>query len=88
MKKETVKEEIKLYPNPADDSFLLEFEVPTEEKAQITVTDINGKVVLSETVSGSKIYKKQINSSSFADGTYILDIKQGDTHISKKVVVK
>ncbi|MFZ5554548.1 MAG: T9SS type A sorting domain-containing protein [Bacteroidota bacterium] len=87
-KKSPAGEEIKLSPNPADDSFLLEFEVPGEEKAQITVTDINGKIVLSETVSGSKIYKKQVNSSSFADGTYILNITQGDTRISKKIVIQ
>jgi len=88
MKKEAVKEEVKLYPNPADDTFMIEFDLPSEEKAIISATDINGKVVFTETISGSKKYKKQVNTSEFADGTYILDIKQGDTHITKKVVIK
>lgn len=55
---------ISIYPNPAKGNFVLETSV--SEKQQMQIIDVNGKVVLSSTISGTTT----VDVSSLSEGVY------------------
>ncbi|MBU6325591.1 MAG: T9SS type A sorting domain-containing protein, partial [Bacteroidetes bacterium] len=62
---------LRAFPNPSDGNIVLEFESVEEGKAEISVYDINGKIVLSETVktiAGTNQCKKTL--AHLSDGMY------------------
>jgi hypothetical protein len=69
-----VKEEItevkaKIYPNPANHSFKIEFDKTPEESYKVTIFDVTGKEVLSKQV------RDKVNTilvSDLAKGTYFV----------------
>lgn len=75
----------KVYPNPAND-FLYVSASNLMNDASITIVDILGKAILSETVSPNKTLL--LNTSSFKKGIYFLILNDGMNSVSKKVVVE
>jgi len=63
---------INLYPNPTDGIVNLEFE--KEGVYGISITDMSGKVLFRETVSGQIV---QMDITNFASGIYLLTIDNG-----------
>lgn len=81
---------IKTYPNPTEDIFYTEIELPTTATITITLTDINGKTI--KTLY-QDLGKKGINTFSFSlqplpAGIYFLNIAQQGKMLSSKRVVK
>jgi len=79
---------IGFYPNPGNGDFTLEFNLEEEkDEAIISIHDLTGKVVYTETVKGKGNYKKQITLNE-PSGIYILKIQQGKKAITKKLVIQ
>ena len=73
-------EEINVYPNPATSVI----NVANAENAQVSVFDINGKLMVSvESASANQT----IDASNFANGLYYVRITDGNNVITKKVNV-
>ncbi|MBC8645453.1 T9SS type A sorting domain-containing protein [Flavobacterium lindanitolerans] len=73
--------EIKLYPNPNNGQFQLDF---AGENADITVFDSLGKNILSKKVASQEV----IDLGNAQKGIYIIQIKSGNSTVSKKVAIK
>ncbi|MBE8725042.1 Ig-like domain-containing protein [Flavobacterium hungaricum] len=76
---------IGIYPNPSTNNelhFLLP-EMPNGNTAVITVSDLNGRTVLTENLSSSG----QINHD-LGEGIYIVNIASKDFNVTKKLIVK
>jgi hypothetical protein len=79
---------VRIYPNPVKDE--LTISINTNEKAlDLAVTDIHGRVVVSEklTLAGSD-YKKKMDVSLFSRGVYFIRLSSGEKSYSEKVVVQ
>jgi uncharacterized protein YjdB len=75
---------ITIYPNPSTDQFNVEFpELESGDTASITVSDKNGKTVLTERLLTSG----QINHH-LASGLYIVNINSNEFNVTKKLIVK
>jgi len=82
-------EELRFSPNPNNGQFHLEFRLSANGNVNIRVASSNGKIVYKEEVkdfSGS--YSNDINLGSSEKGIYLLEIKQGEKVIVKKIVVQ
>jgi hypothetical protein len=66
MDKETV--EFNISPNPSSGNFTVDFNLGSKGKINISITDIEGKIVLKETVEGKEKYSLPINISKEAKG--------------------
>jgi bacillopeptidase F len=73
----------KLFPNPAKDSFILDWENGTI--GRVTITDITGKVVrnLVNVESGTLINTTRLNQ-----GVYLVSLQVNDYRITNKLVVQ
>lgn len=86
------QEEAKLnvYPNPATNAFFIETTVDDELEYTIQVFDIAGRMVYNHTATGKNKPKFEVNTSAFADGTYLVKVlSSGNTTFNEthKVIV-
>ena len=72
----------KLYPNPAFDDVVY---ITTEKNArkEIMVYDVFGEIVLTD-----RILNTSMNISSLVPGVYVLQVKEENKTITRKLVVK
>jgi len=70
-----------VYPNPTDGLFTLEFD--TDGVYNLTLTDMSGKVLFYETVSGQSV---QIDITNYFAGVYLLKINNGKGQTTKRIV--
>jgi hypothetical protein len=79
-----VVNEVKVYPNPNNGSFIIE--LPTGmEQANIAVLDMAGKVIVKQTANGSKV---QVDLGSVARGMYMVNVTNGSEIFRTKVSVQ
>ena len=91
LKKESIKSTITLYPNPAKKYFVLNFESNNENKVNIQITDITGRVVKTIVTTAGKgdnnitvydIYK-------ITKGTYLVNVLMGNELLgTQKLIVQ
>jgi hypothetical protein len=79
-------ENMKLYPNPNDGKFNLNFNLKSKGDAEVTVYNVEGKQVYNEKLLDFQgEYNKPIDISSNAKGIYFVKIRQGDHTQVKKI---
>jgi len=77
---------VKLYPNPNNGHFSIEFINPLQnDKSEIVITDLAGKQVYNEPVFKEET-KKQIDVSGSRSGIYVMMIKDKDILVTKKFI--
>ena len=73
--------QISIYPNPNSGSFVIE---PNNKNKQIMqIYDINGRLVLSQTMNG----KTNIDASNLFEGIYNISIINNDGVVNKRLVI-
>jgi hypothetical protein len=66
---------LKIYPNPANDVLNVSFNTNGEESIQIRILDLNGKVIKSGmSFDGTGFFEEQLNLDSISKGIYLLEI--------------
>ncbi|HEX7415234.1 MAG TPA: T9SS type A sorting domain-containing protein [Bacteroidia bacterium] len=75
------KEQINIYPNPNNGSFVIEPSNNTKQTMQ--VYDVNGKIVLSQTING----KTTIDASSLNEGVYNISLISNEGVVNKRLVI-
>jgi len=73
---------IKLYPNPADDYFLVQAD--NKDPYLVKIIDILGNVIYEKKISTSS----EINTSSFLNGFYIVEISFSNKKYRTKLIIK
>jgi|GEM_PF-724509 len=71
-----------IYPNPTPLGYV-NIKSKTSEAMKVAVYDILGKQVISKTVNDNRL-----NVSSLNTGLYLMKVSQGDTTVTKKLVIK
>lgn len=86
-----ISENGKVYPNPSSESYLnVLFEVPSNQKINVEVIDLNGRIISLMQNYQAKTGRNQLRFSTLplAHGTYILRIRNDESLIySEKFVV-
>ena len=77
--------EISVYPNPSSGVFTIQLDGFSNESLAIEIFDVSGRVVFSYSVTTDT--KFQLDLSSFAKGTYQLQLVAGENKIVKRIVL-
>lgn len=85
VKNENLNPGISIYPTPAINDLFIKIENPTGSQL-ITLTDITGKIVLTEKAEMNNITKISVNE--IAAGQYTVTIRDSKTSYSKSVQIK
>jgi hypothetical protein len=73
--------QLTLYPNPNKGSFTIELN--SEAKQTLQIFDVNGKLVLTQTISG----KTNIDATNLAEGVYNLNLISNQGVANKRLVI-
>ena len=77
---------VKLYPNPNNGHFTIEFRNPVQsDKSEIIITDLAGKQVYNNHVLKDETLK-QIDLSDGRSGIYVMMIKEKEILVTKKFI--
>lgn len=78
-----------IFPNPAKENVNLKIQLPsTENKAEIEIVNINGKVVKNISFQNSEINTFQFYTNDLPRGLYLVTLKTSRYIISKKLILK
>jgi hypothetical protein len=73
--------QISIYPNPNNGSFVIETNSTTKQTIQLY--DVNGKMVLTQIISG----KTNIDASNLSEGVYNISIIRNEGIVNKRMVI-
>jgi len=81
-------EDLNFYPNPNDGAFTVRFS-GKKRPTEIRVVDMMGQEVYRENLGDfGGTYDKEIDLSGSNQGVYIMQIRQGDRSMNKKIVIE
>ncbi len=72
---------LNVYPNPSNGNFVIE--PSSAVKQTMRVYDVNGKIVLSQTING----KTNIDAGNLSEGVYNVNITGNNSAMNKKLVI-
>ena len=75
---------IALYPNPVSNQLTIDLG-SNKQKAEVTITDVNGKIIYK--TEASETQKIEVNSNDFAAGIYVVQVQIADFIETKKLIV-
>lgn len=79
---------LEIYPNPTSDLTTLSFYLSQKEIVNIHILDINGKEVYKNAIEFYQgTQELTINTSDFANGTYLVNVTTSENSFSKKLVI-
>lgn len=87
---EIVKNEfVRIYPNPAKNSFTINVQMKTPEDIRISVFDILGRKILEsyESVTGNNVFIP-VTLVNPVPGLHLIKIKTGNTEYSEKIIIR
>jgi len=81
-------EDLNFYPNPNDGTFTVRFS-GEKRPTEIRIVDMMGQEVYRENLGDfGGMYDKEIDLSGSNQGIYIMQIRQGDRAMNKKIVIE
>ena len=87
--KEIYINDLIIYPNPSNDIFNIMFNSYTKQDINLTIHNILGEVIISETLrSFSGDYIRRINMSQYPNAIYILKLTTNNGMINKKLTLE
>jgi len=80
--------EFSIFPNPATDEFAIRYNTTSLEKVEILISDINGKILFSETRDFSQIENTvKLNTRGIANGIYLIQFNANDKTEAQKLII-
>jgi len=80
-----VKNEISIFPNPSNGNFTLTINSNSHERAQLTISDLNGKIFMNENIDLA--HELNIEAKNLTSGLYILTLKTNKRIYITKIVM-
>src|SRR5690554_2269919 len=78
----------KIYPNPNNGNFTVEFGSNISEKVNISVFDIKGRKIFEQTYSSAEKSSQNINLNHVLSGVYFVKINNGATSEVQKIIIR
>jgi hypothetical protein len=80
---------LEIYPNPTDGNFNLQISAPQPVVVDIKVVNAYGNLVYTaKNIAINATYKSAFNLSQLADGVYFVTVENGNSSVSKKLIIK
>lgn len=75
-------------PNPSNGLFTLDINTQSAENFNLTVRDVNGKLVFENNVNVNGAYKDQLDFTSFSKGVYYMQIQTATESKVEKLIIQ
>ncbi len=80
---------ISIYPNPANDLVTVQFNAPKLDVAKISLSDLSGRVILSQSFDGIKGNNQvSVDLKSITKGIYIITVQNSGNNLQSRIVIE
>ncbi len=79
---------LSLSPNPSQGVFTIKITGLQNQESNFTVSDIQGKTILKETLQGTKTVSRQLDLSNYQKGVYFVKVQTADQVRTEKMVIQ
>ena len=79
---------LSIAPNPSNGNFTVKFDSGTNNKINIAVNDIRGRIVFEKEYQNAGFFSENLELNNMQKGIYLVTIKDGEKQIVKKIVVE
>ena len=79
---------LSVYPNPSNGKFTLEMNKVTNDKYNVSISNLIGQTVYSINQEINGFFKEDIDITKFGKGTYLITISNSSTSITEKLIVE
>jgi subtilisin-like proprotein convertase family protein len=79
---------LSIYPNPNNGNFNIVFDNAVSDKVAISVFDLGGRSVYTNSFEVSSVFNQNINLNAVSQGVYLVRIVDGNRMITQKIIVK
>jgi hypothetical protein len=76
-----------IYPNPNNGSFTVQFDSESGKDVNITVHDIRGRQIFSNSYKNTGLFSDSVNLNSTETGIYLVTVNDGANKVVRKIVV-
>ena len=83
--KEIAGFEINVFPNPASDYLSVEVITDKQKDLEISLFDLNGKIILQKQMTGNK---QTVNMQNYSPATYILKVTENNENLKTYQIIK
>lgn len=83
---EVMNDNFKVYPNPAKSEVIIEIPFDKGGDTSLKIIDFTGRIVYNKSIIS--LQKEIINVSDLSNGIYLLVTNQGNTQVTKKLVIQ
>jgi len=77
-----------IFPNPTTGAFTVQFNSESQNKINIVVNDISGRVVYNITYANAAMFSGNVNLQNVQQGVYMVTVQDGNRKETRKIVVK
>ncbi|KGO84792.1 hypothetical protein Q765_19785 [Flavobacterium rivuli WB 3.3-2 = DSM 21788] len=77
-----------IFPNPNTGAFTVQFNSDSQNKINILVNDISGRVVYNSNYANSGIFSGIVNLQNVQQGVYLVTVQDGNRKETRKIVIK
>jgi uncharacterized repeat protein (TIGR01451 family) len=84
----SIKAALDIYPNPSNGQFSLDLKADINSKVQISILNVEGKVVFAREINHQQHSLLPLNLKSLAKGVYLIKAQIENDIFSKKVVIQ
>ncbi len=80
--------QIKIYPNPTNKTVAIKIQSNNPQSTTISIIDIQGKTIFSETLQNSGKLTKTLDLSTYSKGIYLIKVETPVEQITQKIVIE
>ena len=77
-----------MYPNPASEAVVLEWDATLIKASNIDIIDVSGKVMLNPAMDSQTQGQQTVNVSALAEGYYMVRITTNKGVIKRKLIIR
>ena len=78
----------KIYPNPNNGSFTVQFDSNSGNDIKLSVHDIRGRQIFDKSYSNNGLFSENLSLSNVQSGIYLVTVQDGERKEVKKIVVE
>lgn len=79
--------DLQVYPNPADENFMISVNSFSASILAIEIFDLNGKILYKDTIKESNEWIKEFNVADFAKGVFLVKVSSQENIAWRKLII-
>ncbi|MBZ9652456.1 zinc-dependent metalloprotease [Psychroflexus montanilacus] len=79
---------LRIYPNPSQGKFNVEFFVENSTEVKLKIFDIRGRSLMNKTYDVFGNFSQELNLNNLSTGVYLMELNDGTNNFTKKIIIE